>query len=110
MGTAKGSLGCFTLRLRARQPLNQSYIARARKRSVRSEEFKHNRLKVLVKYWNDLCKKKSLSQEQREQIFEEFLITTWGLGATARRDYKLQALTLYSSAKVRREILREFKK
>jgi len=46
------------------------------------------RLVAVLKYWRSICLRRGLNRSQKDQLFEEYLITHYGLGATARRDYK----------------------
>jgi len=46
------------------------------------------RLVAVIKTWRAICNRRGLTRDQKDQIFEDYLIRTYGLGATARRDYK----------------------
>jgi len=46
------------------------------------------RLLAVLKTWRAICNRRGINRAQRDAIFEKYLITAYGLGATARRDYK----------------------
>jgi len=60
---------------------------------------REQRLKAVLKTWKSLCIRRGLTQAQKDEIFEQYLITTYALGATARRDYKQIVENFYSSRK-----------
>jgi len=45
------------------------------------------RIKAVIKFYHGICKRRGLTQYQKDEILEKYLITAYGLGATARRDY-----------------------
>jgi len=56
------------------------------------------RLLAVLKTWRSICARRGLTRDQKDKIFEDYLIRTYGLGATARRDYKL----IVKTAKLRK--------
>jgi len=46
------------------------------------------RLVAVIKTWRSICTRRGLNRAQKDEIFEKYLINHYGLGATARRDYK----------------------
>jgi len=43
---------------------------------------------AVLKTWRSICARRGLTRDQKDKIFEEYLIKTYQFGATARRDYK----------------------
>jgi len=43
---------------------------------------------AILKTWKAICARRGITQDQKDQMFEEYLIKMYQLGATARRDYK----------------------
>jgi len=56
-------------------------------------EQRSQRLIAVIKTWRGICLRRGLSRAQKDQVFEEYLISHYGLGATARRDYKKIVVT-----------------
>jgi len=59
------------------------------------------RLIAVLKTWKSICIRRGLTRDQKDQIFEEYLIGTYGLHATARRDY----MKIAKIAKLRKKYL-----
>jgi len=73
----------------ARAPLKKMLkCARARETVARMKpQERERRLIAVLKTWRSICVRRGLTRDQKDQIFEEYLIGTYGLHATARRDY-----------------------
>jgi len=48
---------------------------------------REQRLIAVLKTWRSICARRGLTRDQKDQVFEEYLIASYGLHATARRDY-----------------------
>jgi len=75
---------------KARAPLIKTLKReRARFLSARmTPEQRSQRLIAVIKTWRSICTRRGLSRAQKDEIFEQYLINHYGLGATARRDYR----------------------
>jgi len=62
---------------------------------------RERKLIAVLKTWRSICARKELTRNQKNQIFEEYLIGTYGLHATARRDY----MKIVNIAKLRKKFL-----
>jgi len=51
-------------------------------------EQRSQRLIAVIKTWRSICTRRGLTRAQKDEIFEKYLITNYGLGSTARRDYR----------------------
>jgi len=61
---------------------------RARKYLARMKpQERERRLIAVLKTWRAICNRRGITRDQKDLIFEEYLIGTYGLHATARRDY-----------------------
>jgi len=73
----------------AREPLTKNFKrVRARETVARMKpQQREQRLIAVLKTWRAICNRRGITRDQKDQIFEEYLIGTYGLHATARRDY-----------------------
>jgi len=55
---------------------------------------REQRLKAVLLTWRAICNRRGLTRAQKDEIFEKYLIDKYGLGATARRDYRIIAENL----------------
>lgn len=61
--------------------------------NINSAEMKpiqrEQRLRAVLVTWKSICTRRGLTRAQKDEIFEKYLIQTYELGLTARRDYRI---------------------
>jgi len=55
---------------------------------------REQRLKAVLMTWQNILRRRALTRSQKDLIFEKYLVQKYGLGATARRDYRIMVESL----------------